>query len=61
MSTVPETITARQCGAEVVALSLVTNLCAGMESGIGHEDVMRIAAKKTPVLIQLILKFLEIL
>jgi purine-nucleoside phosphorylase len=41
MSTVHETIAARQAGAEVLALSLVTNLAAGLgDEELDHADVL---------------------
>jgi purine-nucleoside phosphorylase len=41
MSTVHETIAARQAGAEVIALSLVTNLAAGLgDEQLDHADVL---------------------
>ncbi|MEV3901317.1 purine-nucleoside phosphorylase [Mycobacterium sp. NPDC050551] len=41
MSTVHETIAARGCGAEVLAVSLVTNLAAGMTGApLSHEEVL---------------------
>jgi purine-nucleoside phosphorylase len=41
MSTVPEAIAAHALGAEVLALSLVTNLAAGLGDGkLSHEDVI---------------------
>lgn len=41
MSTVMEAIAARHLGAEVLAISLVTNLAAGLgHEGINHEDVI---------------------
>lgn len=43
MSTVLETIAARQMGAEVLGCSLVTNMAAGLEpGGIDHQDVMAV-------------------
>lgn len=44
MSTVMETIAAVHAGAEVLAISLVTNLAAGMgDTGLAHEDVLAVA------------------
>lgn len=41
MSTTLEAIAARQCGLEVLALSLVTNLAAGISGGpLSHDDVL---------------------
>jgi purine-nucleoside phosphorylase len=45
MSTVPEVILARRAGMEVAALSVVTNLAAGMSAErLSHEQTMRVAA-----------------
>ena len=45
MSTVPEVILARHAGLEVAALSVVTNLAAGLsEERLSHEQTMRVAA-----------------
>ena len=45
MSTVLETIAAVHAGAEVLAISLVTNLAAGLgEVALAHEDVLAVAA-----------------
>jgi len=55
MSTVPEAIVARQSGMKVMAMSLITNLGAGMvDEDISHDDVMKIAAKSYPDLVKLI-------
>ena len=43
MSTVHETIAARHLGAEVLALSLVTNLAAGLGPTLDHADVLEVA------------------
>jgi purine-nucleoside phosphorylase len=45
MSTVHETIAAVHLGAEVLAMSLVTNLAAGLGEALDHEDVLRVAAE----------------
>ena len=44
MSTVPETIIARQQGMKVLALSVITNYAAGMDDGeLSHEQTMKYA------------------
>jgi len=41
MSTVPETIVARQCGMRVAAISCITNLAEGIsQSPLSHEEVL---------------------
>lgn len=46
MSTVNETIAAAHCGLEVLGLSLITDMAAGVKDvPIKHEDVMEIAAR----------------
>ncbi len=42
MSTVPEAIAARAEGAEVLGLSLVTNLAAGLGEKLDHQDVLAV-------------------
>lgn len=44
MSTVHEAIAAHHMGAEVLAMSLVTNLAAGLGASLDHEDVLAVAA-----------------
>jgi len=44
MSTVPEAITARALGMRVLALSLLTNMAAGLASGtLAHDEVLEVA------------------
>jgi purine-nucleoside phosphorylase len=46
MSTVPETIVARQCGLRVAALSCITNLAAGRSpSPLSHAEVLETAER----------------
>lgn len=55
MSTVPEVIIARHCGLEVMAVSIVTNMGAGMsEDMVNHEEVLEVgqgAAKELALLL----------
>ncbi|MGH3039915.1 MAG: purine-nucleoside phosphorylase [Gaiellaceae bacterium] len=60
MSTVPEVILARQAGLEVAALSVITNLAAGMsEERLSHEQTMRVAATAMETTGRLVRAFLE--
>jgi purine-nucleoside phosphorylase len=46
MSTVPETIVARQCGVRVAAISCITNLAAGIgKSPLSHQEVLDTAER----------------
>ena len=50
MSTVPEAIAAAHCGLPVLALSLITNMAAGMTGKrLSGEEVIEIANRRGPV------------
>lgn len=55
MSSALEAIAARQMGAEVLGLSLVTNMAAGMEEGgVSPEAIIGIGVRRAPAIGQLI-------
>jgi purine nucleotide phosphorylase len=59
MSTVPETILARQAGMKVAALSLVTNYAAGLAPGpLGHQQTVAVAAEAAPRVSRVLTNFL---
>lgn len=60
MSTVHEVITAKHCGLEVLALSLITNMCIADEndqSQANHEEVVAVGKKRSADLLKLISAF----
>lgn len=60
MSTVPEVIIARRLGLRVAALSMVTNLAAGMKGAeISHHDTKKVAAEGSAAMTKLITGLLE--
>jgi purine-nucleoside phosphorylase len=60
MSTVPEVIVARHAGLEVLALSVITNLAAGLShEQLSHEHTMRVAATAVETAGRLLRAFLE--
>lgn len=55
MSTIPEVITARHCGLEVLAISVVTNMAAGIGEGkLTHEEVLEITKRRESDLAKLL-------
>jgi purine nucleoside phosphorylase len=60
MSTVPETILARQAGMKVVAVSLMTNFAAGLtHDKLGHEQTLAVAREASGNVRRLLRAFLE--
>lgn len=59
MSTVQETIAARQMGLKVLALSFVTNLAGGLSKDVSHDDVIRIGEEKAPLLHRALMDAIE--
>lgn len=58
MSTVPETIVARQCGLNVAAISCITNLAAGIsQQHLSHAEVLETAERVKGSASRLIKKF----
>jgi purine-nucleoside phosphorylase len=58
MSTVPETIVARQCGMKVAALSCITNLAAGRSGQpLSHAEVLETANRVKTLAAQLLKNF----
>lgn len=54
MSTVPEAIVAKHAGLEVIGISCITNLAAGMQEKLNHEEVMVYSAKAKPTFKELL-------
>ena len=59
MSTVPEVLVARHCGLKVAAIAVITNLAAGMQSGLSHEQTLTAGSKAAPMLTTLIGEYLQ--
>ncbi len=61
MSTVPETVVARQCGLKVAAVSCITNLAAGRSGeALSHEEVLETAERVKTLAAQLLKNFAEL-
>jgi purine-nucleoside phosphorylase len=61
MSTVPETIVARQCGLKVAAVSCITNLAAGRSrKPLSHAEVLETAERVKKLAAQMLKKFAEL-
>ncbi len=61
MSTVPECLAARHCGMRVAAVSVITNLAAGMQPELFHAETLAAGEQATPRLSRLIESFLGLL
>ena len=62
MSTVPEVIVANHCGIKTVAISVITNLAAGLKkTKLSHEETLSEANKSENNIIDLIKIFLKLL
>ncbi|MDI6815987.1 MAG: purine-nucleoside phosphorylase [Actinomycetota bacterium] len=58
MSTVPEVLTARHAGLDVLGFAVITNVSGGQHK-VSHEEVITAAQKSSESLIRLIIKVLE--
>ena len=61
MSTVPETIVARQCGMKVAAVSCITNLAAGRtRRPLSHDEVLETAERVKATAARLLKSFAKL-
>jgi|ERR1051325_970157 purine-nucleoside phosphorylase len=61
MSTVPETIVARQCGMKVAGISCITNLAAGRSGEpLSHKEVLDTAERVKSMAAQLLIQFAKL-
>ncbi|MBU1080284.1 MAG: purine-nucleoside phosphorylase [Spirochaetes bacterium] len=62
MSTAPEAIVARHCGMDVLGISCITNMAAGiLDQPITGEEVMEIADKRRPEFVALVKRILGLI
>ena len=62
MSTALEAIAARQCGMEILGMSLITNLAAGIQkTPLSHAEVIQAGKDAEPVISALLAKIVELL
>lgn len=59
MSTVPEAIVAKHSGLEVIGISCITNLAAGMQAELNHEEVVEVSSQVKPRFKLLITELIE--
>ena len=62
MSTVPEVITAAHCGMNVLGISCITNLAAGLSDEIlSHDDVKKTAEEKSDKITRLVKRIISLI
>jgi purine-nucleoside phosphorylase len=59
MSTVHEAVAAHHLGAEVLAVSLVTNLAAGLGEALHHDEVLEVAVRSADAMGSLLARLLR--
>lgn len=59
MSTVPEAIIARHAGLRIFGISCITNLAAGMQSNLNHDEVVEVTTRVNQTFKQLLKNILE--